>query len=212
VLGDSMIDTLKEGIPKLISALKKYYPNKKFNIINYGVGASNIEYGLFRLKNDYEYLGNNHPSLLSQKPDIIVLESFAYNNFGNSQSGIDRQWLNLGAITTTIKENLPNTAILLAVTIAPNSVIFGNGVPDLRFTAMEKVEKTKTIKLYLQNMINFAGSQNFPLANAYSPSLKGDEGNPIYINRTDNIHPSELGAEFFCNTVAQAISDHNMVK
>jgi len=212
VLGDSMIDTLQQGLPQLAAALKKYYPNKKFNIINYGVGASNIEYGLFRLKNDYEYLGTKHPSLLSQKPDIIVLESFAYNNFGNSQSGIDRQWLGLGAITTTIRENLPNTAILLAATIAPNSIIFANDVPGLHFTALEKVEKASTIKLYLQNLINFAGSQNFPLADAYHPSLEGQEGNRLYINANDNIHPSGPGGELFCNIVAKAISDHNMVK
>jgi hypothetical protein len=212
VLGDSMIDTLQEGIPQLIAALKKYYPAEKCNILNFGVGASNIEYGLFRLKNDYEYLGTKHPSLLSQKPDIIVVESFAYNNFGNSQSGIDRQWLNLGAITTTIKENLPDTKILLAATIAPNSVIFANDVPGLHFTALEKVEKTTTIKLYLQNLINFAGSQNFPLANAYHPSLDGQEGNRTYINANDNIHPSGPGGELFCGLVAKAISDHNMVK
>jgi len=212
VLGDSMIDTLQPDLPQLAAALKKYYPDKKFNILNYGAGGSNIEYGLFRLKNDYEYLGKKIPSLLSQKPDIIVLESFAYNNFGNSQSGIDRQWLALGAITTTIKESLPKTAILLAATIAPNSIIFANDVPGLHFTALEKVEKTGTIKLYLQNLINFAGSQNFPLANAYNPSLNGQEGNRLYINAGDNIHPSGPGGELFCGLVAKALSDNNMVR
>jgi len=100
----------------------------------------------------------------------------------------------------------------LAATIAPNSIIFANDVPGLHFTALEKVEKTSTIKLYLQNLINFAGSQNFPLADAYHPSLDGQEGNRLYINANDNIHPSGPGGELFCGIVAKAISDHNMVR
>lgn len=211
VLGDSMIDTLGENIPQLETSLTRYFPNKKFSILNYGVGSSDIEYAFFRLNNSYQYLNKNFPSLISQNPDIIVIESFAYNNFGNSQSGIDRQWLGLGAITTTIKEKLPNCKIVLASTIAPNSLIFANGNPNAYFTSFEKIEKTNTIKLYLQNLINFANSEHFPLADAYFPSLLKNEGMIDLINPDDNIHPSELGKEFFCDTVAKTIFENNLI-
>lgn len=211
VLGDSMIDTLGQSIPHLETSLIRYFPNKKFNILNYGVGSSNIEYGLFRFNNDYKYLENNRPSIFSQNPDIIVIESFAYNNFGNTQSGIDKQWLNLGAITTMIKSRLPNCKIVLATTIAPNSIIFGNGNPNTHFSSFEKIEKTNTIKLYLQNLINFANSENFALADAYIPSIVKNEGLTDLINPDDNIHPSELGKEFFCDTVAKTIFDNKLI-
>ncbi len=211
VLGDSMIDTLQPGLPQLESALKKLYPHKRFNIVNYGVGASNIEYALFRLTNDYQYLDQKYPSLISLNPDIVVIESFAYNNFGNSPEGIDRQWLGLGAVTTVIKEKLPQSKIVLAATIAPNSIIFGNGIPGVQFSALEKIEKTKTVKLYLQNLVNFATSQSFPLANAYHPSLENGEGKKEYINPNDGLHPSGPGGEFFCQAVAQTIFDHRLV-
>jgi hypothetical protein len=211
VLGDSMIDTLNPGLPQLAAALQKLYPAKKFNLINYGYGASNIEYGLYRLTNDFEYLDKKYSSLISLKPDLVVIESFAYNNFGNTQSGIDRQWLALGAITTILKEQLPDTKIVLASTIAPNSVVFGNGIPGTNFSALEKIEKTKTIKLYLQNLVNFATSQNFPLADAYHPSLINGEGNRDYINQGDNLHPSGPGGEFFCQTVAQTIFNNQLI-
>lgn len=212
VLGDSMIDTLEPGIPQLESALKLYYPYHKFNIINHGSGGSNIEDGLFRLLNDYEYLGTKRPSVISQKPDIIVVESFAYNNFGNSQSGIDRQWLGLGAITTNIKQLLPNTKIVLAATIAPNSIIFGNGIPGTQFTSLDKIEKSTNIKLYLQNLINFATSQHFPLANAYHPSLVNGEGNKNLISGNDHLHPSGYGGQLFCDTVAKTIFDNHLIE
>ena len=211
VLGDSMIDTLNSNIPSLEKALATHYPDKKFRIINYGVGASDIEYGLFRLQNDHQYQGKNYPSLLSLKPDLIVVESFAYNNFGNTSEGYNRHWLALGSITTTIKNELPNCQILLAATIAPNSSIFANGVTGVKYSPMEKIEKTNTIKLYLQKLVNFANSQNFPLADAYHPSLINNEGNRQFINTKDNIHPSSTGAEFFSTIVAKAIYDHHLI-
>ncbi|MBU3935153.1 SGNH/GDSL hydrolase family protein [Patescibacteria group bacterium] len=198
LLGDSMIDTIPSDI--LEKSLNLYYPYYKFNVLNYGRGASNIEQGLSLL-----------PSLLSQKPDLIAVESFAYNNFGNNQSGIDRQWLTLGAITTEIKKNLPDTPIVLTATIAPNSIIFGNGSP-YTFTSLEKIEKTSTIKLYLKNIINFATSQNFPLADAFTPSLKNDQGDPQFINSNDNIHPSDQGAQFFCDTLASTIFQNKLIQ
>jgi len=198
LLGDSMIETIPSGT--LEKSLNLYYPYYKFNVLNYGRGASNIEQGLSFL-----------PSLLSQKPNLIAVESFAYNNFGNNQSGIDRQWLALGAITTQIKKNLPDSKIILAATLAPNSIIFGNGSP-YTFTSLEKIEKTSTIKLYLKNIINFATSQNFPLADTFTPSLKNDQGDPQFINSDDNIHPSDQGAQFFCDTLASTIFQNKLIQ
>ena len=210
ILGDSMIDTLAD-FSYLKRSLETAYPQYIFNIINYGLGASDIEYGLFRLENDYQYLDEHHPSLLSQNPDIIIIESFAYNNFGNTQAGFDKHWLNLGALTTKIKQSLPNTKILLTSTIAPSSVIFGNG-SGTNFSALEKLQKTKTINLYLQNLINFSKSQNYPLADAYTPSLKNQDGNPIFVNKDDGIHPSSLGAQFFQDILFESLAKYKFIE
>jgi hypothetical protein len=212
VLGDSMIDTLGASIPALQKALQNLYPKRKFKIINYGVGASHIEYAYFRLTHDYDYRDQHYPSLLSHKPDLIIIESFAYNNFGNSQTGLDRQWQALSNITSTIKNQLPQTKILLATTIAPNSVSFSNGIDGIHLNSFEKIERTSTIKLYLQNLINFANSQKYPLADAYHPSLSGQEGNKNYISSADNLHPSSEGGQFFCRLLAQSIFDNNLIQ
>jgi lysophospholipase L1-like esterase len=212
ILGDSMIDTLGPGVPSLLKSLQKYYPGRNFNVLNYGYSSTDIEYGLYRLEHDYDYQGRHVPSLLSQEPDVIIVESFAYNNFGNTQSGFDRQWLNLGAITSTIKNNLPGTKIVLASTITPNSVIFANGVKDLHLSSLDKIEKTSTIKLYLQNLINFATSEHYPLADAYHPSMFNDDGLTELINSTDNIHPSTAGAELFSDVIAKTLHDEKVIE
>lgn len=201
VIGDSMIETLHPGLPDLKNSLSKYFPNLEFDLINLGYPSQNIEDAQRHLEDD----------LYAKNPDIVVVESFAYNNFGNSQESLNRQWLDLGAITTTISKKLPNTKIIIAATIAPNSVIFANGTNN-KFSSLEKIEKTKTIKLYLQNAINFATSQKFPLANAYQYCLdSNNEGNRECINSTDNIHPSEYGAQIFGDTLAKTIFDYKLI-
>ena len=65
VLGDSMVDTLGPGVPHLKSALKSVFPRTSFTIYNYGVGGTNIDYGLARLTSDYLYLDT-----LQQKTEL----------------------------------------------------------------------------------------------------------------------------------------------
>ncbi|HUV43152.1 MAG TPA: hypothetical protein VMY36_04615 [Patescibacteria group bacterium] len=211
LLGDSMIDVMQPDLPQLEAALKKYYPQAQFKLLNYGVGASNIEYGLTRLTKKYTYLGREFPALLSQNPNIIVIESFAYNHWDNNQTGLDRQWLALGGIIQTIK-NQSQTKIVLAATIAPNENTLCNGIDGINLPPDQKKEKAQTIKKYLNNLINFANSQNYPLADAYHPSLNENEnGQAIYINEGDHLHPSGPGGELFAEKIAEAIFKNKLL-
>lgn len=199
LLGDSMIQTIPQDT--LQKSLAQYFPAVKFDIHNLSQPAATISQAQ-----------NQLPQIFNLQPDILVIESFAYNNFGNSQQGIDQQWLTLGAITSQVKTKLPSTKIVLAAAIAPNSVVFANG-SQYHFSALEKIEKTKTIKLYLQNLVNFATSQNFTLADAYTPSLSPqNEGLLPLISSTDYLHPSELGHQFFCDTLASTIFHHQLIQ
>lgn len=212
LLGDSMIDTLGPDFPRLKDSLLRYYPKDfNFNIVNYGKGSDTIEGGLKRLVEDYEYKSATFPSLISLAPDIIVVESFAYNNFGNTQEGFDRHWLNLGAIVSTIKAKLPNTKIVLHTTIAPNAIVFANGIPGMNFSAVEKLEKTQTIKYYLERTITYAQSQGIILADAYTPSLVGPNGDKLYIDKVDNLHPSTDGKDLIANIIAKTIYDNRLI-
>ena len=211
VLGDSMIDTLGTNIPQLQRALTPYFPGKKIKILNYGTSATTMEYALSRLTKDYQYLNKPVSSLISQSPDVVIIESFAYNNFGNTQSGYDKQSQLITSIISTIHDKLPKANILLAATFSPNSMIFANGSSDIKLNNLEKVERTKTIKNYLQNFINYAKDHHIPVADAYHPSLIQNDGNRNLINSKDNIHPSSYGGEFFCNILAKALFDNHLI-
>ncbi len=205
VLGDSMVDTMGRGLPYLRIQLKKYYPNIEFNLLNYGAAGTNIEYGLHRLSHDYDYLGEHLPSLLSQNPDIVVVESFAYNPWSSQKHDLDRHWLTLASIITTLKER-SNAKIITLATIAPNDIYFGDGIGQTPWTLEEKKQKCDTIRAYLENTINFAQSQGYPLVDAYHPSKSASgEGKREYISYGDNLHPSVKGNQLLARLIAKKI-------
>lgn len=208
MLGDSMTDVLWQSLPQLRTALEKYFPEIKLNLYNFGVGASNIEYASYRLTNDYQYMGKSFPAVLSIKPDVLVLESFAYNNFGDGQEGLDKQWLLIAEIIEKTKRISPKTKIILASTIAPNSAVYGDGIDGVSWSLDQKRARAVTVRRYLENMINFATSREYPLADAYHSSIDASgEGKLEYISASDHLHLSGPGEVLFCNKVARAIEE-----
>lgn len=210
VLGDSMVDTLGRDLYHLKTLLSGVYPSYAFALLNYGQGATDLSSGLYRLTNTTMYLGETFAPLLSFRPDILVVESFAYNHWSAQFYDLDRQWLAIAKIIDTVRENSPDTKIVLAATIAPNSDIFGDG--SLNWPESLKWESAQIIKAYLQNLVNFATSQNYPLADAYHPSLGADgKGIRKYINGGDNLHPSGDGGWLFAQKIVEAIKENNLI-
>lgn len=210
-LGDSMTDTLGPDLLHLSNLLKENYPDYTFNLLNYGQGATDIESGLNRLTNTTNYLGKELPPLLSYQPDILIVESFAYNPWTWEKYDLDRQWLTIARIIDSVKTNSPQTKIILAATIAPNTKIFGDG--SLNWNQNDKWKKATTIKLYLQNLVNFATSQNYPLADAYHTSLDASgEGQEKYINGGDHLHLSEEGKQLYAQKIVETIKQYNLIQ
>lgn len=199
LFGDSMIETLGPDLPTLVSLLQNQSQNLLIKILSHGYPSTNLEKAMTHL-----------PDILVQKPHILVVESFAYNNFGNDPTGLDKHRQLLTNLIDAVSTQSPDTKIVLAATIAPNSVIFANNSQN--FSSLERIEKTKTIKLYLENIIKLSEATGLPLADVYHSSLnRGNEGNLSFIDSTDNIHPSQKGQELFETTVAKTILDHNLI-
>ena len=212
LLGDSMIDTLGPEAPHLKGKLSAIYPGATITIKNFGVGGTNIEYGIERLRNSYAYLGVQIPSVVSTRPDLIVVESFGYNPFSFDTGALNKHWLSLATIVDIIRSSLPGTKILIAATIAPNRDVFGDGAPGLSFSSEDKVKRTENIKRYLENTVKFARGEHIPLADVYHASLDGNgNGKLQYINGGDHIHYSDAGRALFAQKVSEAIASNNLL-
>jgi len=197
-LGDSMIDTMGPGLPTVKNKLTNIYPATNFTLLNYGVGGTNIDYGIERITNGYNYLGNQIPSLASAHPDIVVLESFGYNPFPVAD-GINRHWMALARAVDTLRASIPGVKIIIAATIAPNASVFGDGV--LAWNPEQKAKKVSEINAYLESTIKFAASQHLPITDAYHAS----GGSTQYINGGDHIHYSDAGRLLFAQKVVSAL-------
>lgn len=206
LLGDSMTDTLGSDGSGLAAKLNKVYPNTTFTIINHGVGGENIDSGLKRLTSGYTYLGSARPSVVSESPDVMVIESFGYNPYTFDTGALETHWLQLASIVNTIRDRLPQTKIVIAATIAPNWDVFGDGAPFINMSADGKRQKVNNIDRYIESTIGFAKSEHYPLADSYHPSLDGNgNGKLMYINGGDHIHYSDAGRTLFSQTVANSI-------
>src|SRR3989338_4393511 len=156
LLGDSMTDTLNPYLNTFKKLLTDKYPKYSLPVLNFGQGSTDLESGLKRLTTASSYNGKYYPSVLSYKPDILVIESFAYNPWSNAETDLNRQWITYAKMIDVVKEKSPNTKILFAVNIGPNAYKFGDN--SLNLSATQKKEKTDTIKKYLLNLIRFTES------------------------------------------------------
>ena len=213
LLGDSMVDTLGPEFPELTSELTSRYPGTSFTVLNYGVGGTNIDYGIERITTGYEYLGNRYDSLVTGRPDIVVVESFAYNPYPFDTGALERHWLALAHAVDLITAYLPDSKIIIAATIGPNNAVFGDGAANTSFSPIDKQERVGVIKKYLESATRFAQSQNLPLADAYHPSLGSDgNGKIAYINAGDHIHYSPAGRTFFAEVLAETITENRLLE
>ena len=208
IYGDSMVDTMGTNLPYFKKALAQYYPQTSFTLLNYGIGAQNIEQGLTRFSQPYNYKDRNYSAPINSEAEIIIIESFAYNPMG--EAGLDQQWLALSQMVDQARAN--GAKVMLLATIAPTKSQFGQGPGGIDWPPQDAGEHAGLIGRYLENAVNLGRSLNLPVIDAYHASLLANgEGNLNYISSHDHIHPSVSGHQFIANLVAQKIAQLDLI-
>ncbi len=211
-----MTETAGVGMPFLAEKLHESYPDKAFELINQGVGGTRVGYGYWRLSNDYEFKGIKYQSLLSLNPDIVLLESFAYNNGsdGPRDGGIDHLRRMHYNIIETIREKT-DAVVVAVVTIAPNTERFLETVPNFVHTPVEiRRWMAQDRMAYLEEFEKIAAEFDLPTVNVYRATLNAfDNGVPLdtYINQSDCIHPSDAAHELTAKLIVETFKKHNII-
>jgi lysophospholipase L1-like esterase len=215
-LGDSMTDTSGEGCPLLRAELEKHYPGRKFDIYNYGVGGTRVGYGLWRLTHDYEFKDKKYEALVKLNPNIVLVESFAYNNGsdGPREDGLPHFRKMHRQIVETLKQKT-NAKIVYVVTIAPDTKHFLESVPNFINTPVSiRKWMAEDRKMYLEETIKIAHELGFPLVNVYQASLDAaKQGTPLgsWINPKDWIHPGEAGQQFIAENIVKIFVEKKLI-
>lgn len=202
LLGDSMIDTLGD-LANLKQDLFQFYPKVEFNLLNYGVGSTKPADGLARLTEKITTPTKQLQPLLLIKPDIVVIETFAYNHEKNTPEDIAAHYQKIAEIVDTLTAS--NIKVMFLVTIAPTTN-FAKGAPGILWDENQRKLEAETVMAYLRTGFTFAKNNNLPLIDGLNPSLSSDgAGKQIYVNSGDNIHPSPEGAELVSDLITQKI-------
>lgn len=212
LLGDSMTDYLRPHSQILINQLKVQYPDKDFNILNYGFGATNILSVISRLENQNEYVGEVHPPINNTDFDIIFIESFGYNPLSEHpiDEGLALQTSELQKVYMSLRETHPNSIMIFMATIAPNKKLFGTNVVDL--SEEDRIRWADERISYINNHINFAIKYEIPLLNVFETSLdENNDGDLRYISKNDHIHPSAEGVHFIFGEISKFIIENQLL-
>jgi len=216
MLGDSMTDTAGESCPRLRVELQKHYPNKKFDIYNYGVGGTRVGYGLWRLTHDYEFNDKKYEALVKLNPDLVLVESFAYNNGsdGPREDGLPHFREMHHQIVETLREKT-NAKIVYVATIAPDTEHFLESVPSF-FNTPVSIRKwmAEDRMVYLEEAIKIAEELELPLVNVYQASLDAaKQGIPLsrWVNPKDWIHPGEEGHQLIAENIVKVFVEKELI-
>jgi lysophospholipase L1-like esterase len=202
MLGDSMTERLGNST-ELQQYLKTYYPDKRFLILNYGYGSTNILSASERLEKETFHAGRAFQPILNIDFDTILIESFGNNPLSDYplNQGLQIQNQALDKIVSQIKTSHPQARIVFVSTIAPNKANFAKSSVDL--SPEKRAQWVAERDAYMENHINYAKAHRIPFIDIYSKSktLSGD-GDMEYIDSQDYIHPSPKGIYFISEEIA----------
>ncbi|MBI4036900.1 SGNH/GDSL hydrolase family protein [Candidatus Daviesbacteria bacterium] len=210
MVGDSMTEKLGNS-DELRTYLKKYYPNKTFEILNYGFGSTNILSVQDRLEKETFYNRTFRP-ILDIAFDLILIESFGHNPLSQFplDEGLKKQTEALDKIVATIKRGNSSAKIVFVATIAPSLTRYGEGQVNL--DPEKRAQWAKERIAYIQNHISYANSHQIPVINIYEKSLDGEQGGNLdYISTVDFIHPSSSGVYLISEEIAKFIFENQVL-
>jgi len=216
MIGDSMTAALGphgDNLSDLLNTMYQSTPGHQRIIIDNFAKSSNIlavDDELYKKTTIGEY---TFGSLLSEDFDLILVESYGYNplsQFG-LEGGLKKQSQALDALMKTLITTHPHAAIVFIATISPNIENYGKITqPDMSSEDRAKLAQERIA--YIKNHIQYAITHNIPLINIYQKSLtENGDGNMIYINPTDDIHPSFVGINLINYEIGNFIYDNKIL-
>ncbi len=181
--------------------------HQKILIDNYAKGGTNITQINSQMTTQGEF-----PSLLSSNFDMILIESCGYNPLSNLgiDKGLQEQTKVLTYLVQLLIKTHPNAAIVFVATFAPNKETYAaeEGLTTIEARTAAANERM----MYIRNHIQFATTHNIPVIDIFSKTLTPDgDGNILYVNPTDHIHPSFAGIDFISHEIANSIYQSNIL-
>lgn len=214
-LGDSMTQFWGHDMNELNDSLTEAFHELKFELHNYGVSGTRAEYGKYRIIHDFPdpFSNGMKRCLSSLSPDLIIVESHAYNHRYDGHNFIQNYKNTLRELVRNIKEYTPAEVYFL-VTIPPDKKNFlGNVATYKDVNCSLRMEWAESSDRYLKAAIEFANSEDIPLVNVYDRVQREVvNGTPLqwFIDQNDNIHPSRYTYKITAEEIIKTIKKYQL--
>ncbi len=213
LLGDSMTETLGNA-DELRGYLNEYYPDKTFEVLNYGYGSTNITSGRERLTGTTYHANRDFRPILDIDYDFLIIESFGHNPLSqySGEEGIKQQNKVLDDMYSLLASESAREKIIFMSTIGTDKITYAkNSQKDLSPEVRKQWAQERDS--YLENHLSQAKFYGLRSIDVYHASLDSQGNVKDYLVRDDdNIHPSPSGTLFISKKIADFFHDNNLIQ
>lgn len=213
LLGDSMTESLGNA-DELRGYLNEYYPDKTFEVLNYGYGSTNILSAKERLTQTTTHSNREFRPILDIDFDYLLVESFGHNPLSQFplEEGLKKQTGVLDDIFALIATTSGREKLIFYSTIGTDKNTYAqNSKPELSKELRKQwaLERDR----YLQNHLSQAKFYGIPRIDVYSASLDSlGDVKSFLVRDDDNIHPSPKGILFISKKIADFLVENKLIK
>lgn len=208
--GDSMTEYLHRPPRVLADYLQQLQPETTYEISNWAVGGTRAELILYRLEYEFWHGRERMLPLAQSRPDILVIESCAFNNANDRESGLGNFTHIWNQIVATCRQHAPNARIITYLTISSSPNVPEDRANRLFYRSLPEVfaNRHKWREIYQDAFVQWAISAGVEFVNVREQVRRHESSG---VPRThwisaDGVHPNQAGVELISEWIAQSIA------
>lgn len=134
ILGSTQTAQLENGT-NLITKLNQFYPNIKFDFINYSSPNSDIDYALAKTSDTFINNSTIQSSVIFQEPDILLVDTFGYDQTLKQKTDLETHVQKLNNLINIVFSYNKSQNIFIS-NFAPNNESFSflESDPNLQYS------------------------------------------------------------------------------
>ena len=208
--GDSMTEYLHRPPRMLADALHELHPDQAYELSNWAIGGTRAELVLYRMLYEFWHGRERMLPLTQSQPDIVVIESCAFNNANDHEEGIENFRQIWDQILAACREHAPNARIITYLTIGSSPMVPEERSNRLFFHALPDVFacRHKWREIYQEVFAQWAKESGVELVNVRE-EVKRQESLGVpreHWISADGVHPNVAGVELISTRLAGAIA------
>ncbi len=214
--GDSMTEYLHDSLRAFREHFDPHGSLKNLELLNYGVGATRAELVLYRLLHEFWHGRKRMLPLEKLRPDVLVMESCAFNNSIDREEGFENFYSIWDQIATACQQHAPAATTLYYITIPPDLIIPDEQANRLFFRSKPQIFSYRYHwrEQYQEHFSRWGKSRGIDILDIRSDVLameRTGRARREFIH-ADGVHPNPAGVDIISRRLAEEINNRLRIK